>query len=118
MEAYFLVVRGQAFFKRAQTTAIKGADDRMTRGVYLGHHERAGATLLLTPDGVRRGIGITQLPADQKFDSAFLASCKGLPWVPNPKERKAPAALIEEAVGHAAPIPPPEPVGPSPERRR
>ena len=60
------------FFKRAQTKAIQGADDRMTRGVYIGHHERTGAVLLLTPEGVRRGTGITQLPADQKFNSEFL----------------------------------------------
>ena len=75
----------QCFFKRAQTKAIQGADERMTKGVYIGHHERTGATLLLTPEGVRRGVGIVQLPSDQKFDPAFLATCKGLPWVPNPK---------------------------------
>ena len=33
---------------------MRGGDQRMLRGVYVGHHERSGAAILLTPDGVKR----------------------------------------------------------------
>ena len=80
---------------------------RMERGVYIGHHERTGATLLLTPDGVARGTGVTQLPADQKWDRAFQSTCKGLPWEVKPRTRPAPQDIVDDS--KVAPLPPPEP---------
>ena len=89
---------------------------RMERGVYIGHHERTGATLLLTPEGVARGTGVTQLPADKKFDHEFLAQCKGLPWEVKPRTRAAPQTIVDDS--HTAPLPMPEPARPPAVRRR
>ena len=36
-------------------SAMQGGDERMLRGVYVGHHERPGAAIFLTPHGVKRG---------------------------------------------------------------
>ena len=47
----------QCFFKPAATKAVQGADARMVRGVYIGHHERTGATRILIPEGTARGTG-------------------------------------------------------------
>ena len=32
--------------------AMRGGDQRMLRGVYVGHHERSGAAIFLTPGTV------------------------------------------------------------------
>ena len=36
-----------------ENSAMRGGEQRMLRGVYVGHHERSGAAIFLTPDGVR-----------------------------------------------------------------
>ena len=38
-----------------ENNALGGGDQRLLRGVYVGHHERSGAAIFLTPDGVKRG---------------------------------------------------------------
>ena len=40
-----------------ENSAMRGGDQRMLRGVYVGHHERSGAAIFLTPDGVKKGDG-------------------------------------------------------------
>ena len=96
------------FFRQAHTKVIQGSEARMARGVYIGHHERTGATLLLTPEGVSRGTGVVQLPSDQKWDPEFLATCKGLPWEVKPRTRQAPEAIFTDEA-KIAPLPPAEP---------
>ena len=75
------------FFKPTSTTVNtrqKGADDRMKKGIFVGHHDRTGAVMMLTPDGLRRGIGLTRAPPSQRFDAEFMDTCRGLPWDPRP----------------------------------
>ena len=37
-----------------ENTAMRGGDQRMLRGVHVGHHKRSDAAIFLTPDGVKR----------------------------------------------------------------
>ena len=37
-----------------ENNALRGGDQRLLRGVYAGHHQKSGAAILLTPDGVKR----------------------------------------------------------------
>ena len=55
-------------------------EERMKEGTYVGHHERSGAALFLTPSGLQRGVGIHRLPESTRWDVAFVKQCKGLPW--------------------------------------
>ena len=43
-----------------ENNAMRGGDQRMLQGVYVGHHERSGAAISLTPDGVKRGNEICE----------------------------------------------------------
>ena len=43
-----------------ENNALRGGDQRMLRGVNVGHHERSGAAIFLTPDGVKRGTRIAR----------------------------------------------------------
>ena len=44
-----------------ENNALRGGDQRLFRGVYVGHHERSGAAIFLTPDGVKRGTRIARM---------------------------------------------------------
>jgi len=93
-------------------------EERMKEGVYIGHHERSGASMFLTPSGLYRGVGIHRLPESTRWDVNFVKSCRGLPW--DVKARQAP-----QAGGNAAPpvvtggvVIPPPPVIPVSGRKR
>ena len=45
----------------SENNALRGGDQRLLRGVYVGHHERSGAAIFLTPDGVKTGTGIARM---------------------------------------------------------
>ena len=53
-----------------ENNALRGGDQKLLRGVHVGHHERSGAATFLTPDGVM-----------------FSATCVGVPWQLRPDQR-------------------------------
>ncbi len=71
---------------------------RMHRGVYVGHHERTGAALMLTPQGLERGAGITRLPEADRYNDEILKTCRGLPWDAKQRRREAPG-VVDAGVG-------------------
>ena len=50
-----------------ENIAMRGGDQRMLRGVYVGHHERSGAAIFLTPDGVKRGTRIARMMEHERW---------------------------------------------------
>ena len=75
------MTRGKhVFFRQAGTVSQQRGQQKMKRGTFVGHHERTGASLFITPEGVERGVGIHRLPEDQRHDLEFLKKCKGMPW--------------------------------------
>lgn len=75
------VAFGEAvFYRRAGGSggAKKNSGESiMQKGIFVGHHERTGAILLMTPKGLERGVGLHQLPETARWDMAFLKECKG-----------------------------------------
>ena len=55
----------------------------MLRGVFVGHHERSGDAIFLTPDGVKRGTRIARMMEHERWDRVFSATCVGVPWHQN-----------------------------------
>ena len=78
------ILFGEAtYFRRAGLRAGARKDsgnERMQKGIYVGHHERTGSSLYLTPQGVVRGVGMHRLPEADRWDAGFLATCVGTPW--------------------------------------
>ena len=68
--------------------AKKDGEMKMKHGIYVGQHERTSAHLLMTPEGVMRGVGLHRLPKEERWDITFLKQCKGLPWEMRPSQRK------------------------------
>ena len=62
-----------------ENNSLRGGDQRLLRGVYVGHHERPGAAIILTPDGVKRGTRIAMMTEYERWDRVFTATCVGVP---------------------------------------
>ena len=62
-----------------ENNAMRGGDQRMPRGVHVGHHERSGAAIFLTPDGVKKGTRIARMLEHERWDRVFSVTCIGVP---------------------------------------
>ena len=62
-----------------ENNALRGGDQRLLFGVYVGHHERSGAAIFLMPDGVKRGTRIARMMEHERWDRVFSATCFGVP---------------------------------------
>ena len=91
----------------------------MLRGVCVGHYERSGAAISLTPDGVKRGTKIAIMMEHERWDRVFSATCVGVPWQLRPDQRNLvrPVVLEAEAEQGVAPVIV-MPVAPRVDRRR
>ena len=89
-----------------ENTAMRGGDERMLRGVYVGHHERSGAAIFLTPDGVKRGTRTARMLEPEKRDRVFIATCVGVPCQLRRDQRSLvrPVVLAAEAEQGVAPL--------------
>ena len=61
-----------------EKNAMRGGDQRLLRGVYVGHHERSGTAIFLTPAGVKRGTTIARVMEHERWDRVFSAMCVGV----------------------------------------
>ena len=77
--------------------ALRGGDQRLLRGVYVGHHERPGAAIFLTPDGVKRGTRIARVLEHERWDRLFSVTCIGIPWQLRPDQRNLARPVVPEA---------------------
>ena len=77
----------------------------MMRGVYVGHHERSGAAIFLTPDGVKRRTRIARMLELERWDRVFSATV-GVPWQLRPDQQNLarPVVHVAEADQGVAPV--------------
>ena len=80
-----------------ENNALRGGDQRLLRGVYVGHHERSGAEIFFTPDGVKRGTRIARMMEHERWDCVFSATCVGVPWQLRPDQRNLVRPVVPEA---------------------
>ena len=91
------------FRQVGENSAMRGGGQRMLRGVLVGHHERSGAAIFLTPHGVKRGTRIARMLEHERWDRVFIETCGGVPWQLRPDQRSqvrsvVPAAEAEQGV--------------------
>ena len=82
-----------------ENNALQGGGQRLLRGVYVGHHERSGAAILLTPDGVKKGTRLARMMEHERWDRVFSATCVGVPWQLRPDQRNLVRLVVLEAEG-------------------
>ena len=61
----------------------------MVEGRYIGHHGRTGSLLVLTPEGVKRGVGVRRLPPAERWSREGWDLLRGLPWDVVSRQRKS-----------------------------
>ena len=80
-----------------ENDALRGGDQRLLRGIYVGHHERSGASIFLTLDGVKRGTRIARMMECERWDRVFSATCVGVPWQVRQDQRNLVRRVVPEA---------------------
>ena len=80
-----------------ENNALRGGDQRLLRGVYVGHHERSGVAIFLTPDAVKRRTRIARMFEHERWDRVFSATCVGVPWQLRPDQRNLVRPVVLEA---------------------
>ena len=80
-----------------ENNALRGGDQRLLSGVYVGHHERSGAAIFLTVDGVKRGTRIARMMEHERWDRVFSAMCVGVPWLLRLDQRNLVRPVVPEA---------------------
>ena len=80
-----------------ENNALRGGDQRLLRGVHVGHHERSGAAIFLTPDGVKSGTRIAIMLEHERWDRVFSATCVGVPLQLRPDQRNLVRPVVPEA---------------------
>ena len=55
---------------------VAGDAERMMDGIFVGHHERTGASLFLSERTRNQ-----RKTADQQGDNDFIRRCRGVPWM-------------------------------------
>ena len=60
---------------------VAGDAERMMDGIFVGHHERTGASLFVSERGLLRGTRVQRKTADQQWDNEFIRKCRGVPWM-------------------------------------
>ena len=80
-----------------ENNAMRGGDQRMLRVVYVGHHERSGAAIFFTPDGVKRRTRIATLLEHERWDLVFSATCVGVFWQLRLDQRNLARPVVPEA---------------------
>ena len=79
-----------------RTVHCEGGDQRLLRGVYVGHNERSAAAIILAPD-VKRGTRIARMMEHERWDRVFSATCGGVPWQLRPDQRNLVRPVVPEA---------------------
>ena len=77
-------------------SALRGGD-QMLRGVCVGHHERSGAAIFLTPDGVKRRTRVARMLEHETWGRVFSATCVGGPWQLRPDQRNLARRVVPVA---------------------
>ena len=60
---------------------VAGDAERLMDGIFVGHHERTGASLFLSERGLLRGTRVQRKTADPQWDNEFIRRCRGVPWM-------------------------------------
>ena len=80
-----------------ENNALRGGDQRLLRSVCVGHHERSGAAIFVTPDGVKRKTRIARMLEHERWDRVFSVTCIGVPWQLMPDQRNLARLVVPEA---------------------
>ena len=81
----------RVWFRKIGEDGVSSFASRMTQGIFVGHHDRTGAVLCITKNGVVRGKSWTRQTLSDAWESAnWEGLCRSLKKVTADKEGAGP----------------------------
>ena len=70
----------KVWFRKIGEDGVSSFASRMTQGIFVGHHDRTGAVLCITKNGVVRGKSWTRQTLSDAWESTNWDGLCGTPW--------------------------------------
>ena len=70
----------KVWFRKIGQDGVRSFASRMTQGIFVGHHDRTGAVLCITKNGVARGKSWTRQTLSDAWESTNWEGLCGTPW--------------------------------------
>ena len=70
----------KVWFRKIGADGVSSFASRMTQGIFVGHHDRTGAVLCITKNGVVRGKSSTRQTLSDAWESTNWEGLCGTPW--------------------------------------
>ena len=78
---------------------------RMTQGLFVGHHDRTGASLYITEKGVMRGKSWTRQSLSDAWDATKWDNLSGTSWQMVALEMRLTKKVTADKEGAGPPLP-------------
>ena len=70
----------KVWFRKIGEDCVSSSAGSMTQGIFVGHHDRTGAVLCITKNGIVRGKSWTRQTLSDAWESTNWEGLCGTPW--------------------------------------
>ena len=95
----------KVWFRKIGEDGVSSFASRMTQGIFVGHHDRTGAVLCITKDGVVRGKSWTRQTLSDAWESSNWEGLCATPWQMVAPELKLTKKVTADKEGAGPPLP-------------
>ena len=95
----------KVWFRKIGEDGVSSFASRMTQGIFVGHHDRTGALLCITKNGVVRGKSWTRQTLSDAWESTNWDGLCGTPWQMVAPELKLTKKVTADKDGAGPPLP-------------
>ena len=95
----------KVWFRKIGEDGVSSFASRMTQGIFVGHHDRTGAVLCITKNGVVRGRSWTRQTLSDAWESTNWEGLCGTPWQMVASELKLTKKVTADKEGAGPPLP-------------
>ena len=93
------------WFRKIGEECVSSFTNRMTQGIFVGHHDRTGAVLCIIKNGVVRGKSWTRQTLSDAWESTNWKGLCGTPWQMVAQELKLTKKVTADEEGAGPPLP-------------
>ena len=94
----------KVWFRKIGEDGVSSIASRMTQGIFVGRHDRTGAVLCITKNGVGRGKSWTRQTPSDDWESTNWEGLCGTPWQMVAPELKLTKKVTADKEGAGTPI--------------
>ena len=95
----------KVLFRKIGEDDVSSFASRMTQGIFIGHHDRTGAVVCITTNGVVRGKSWRRQTLSDAWESTNWEGLCGTPWQKVAPELKLTKRVTGDKEGAGPPLP-------------